>query len=493
VIHATAAINGKGNESTVTMLEEIAGRLRDTSFSLLGYAFDGDSCFNSLHDGFQRAWEEQLSSGALSSFFGAQIVLPLVISDPLHLLKRIRYRLLSSDFRIGVNGDERDFLISTIQTIAQVPPAVFDNSRMTKMHDSLPLHLFSRQPILEAFERHQGREFFVLFPWHLIVAGLTHAQLSTQTRCSMFEVAFWLLYFYQKLLQNASLPPGTKEKIHGSRYATLYTRQQLRDALNTLYSLIVILRNSDSPVRLNRIGSNPLEHAFGKTRLRCRDINTMRNFISGLATEFLKLQGGNVLHLVAVAKRRTSVGVDCDPWTQSNPSCFSLDPMEIAARVFELADLPIDIVYQSTDGIGIDAYLSEIAGCLREGSGPGKPYSPIAGNRKQQVRTLSSNQLFLGVFQSPRREALLEAKSGAMQSLDLARRISFEQAEARLKRIFNRRMNLVDLRQIARIAGARVFLSPPSNAAARCDTLDWFERHWTVLEPVLAEMRDSAS
>jgi hypothetical protein len=83
----------------------------------------------------------------------------------------------------------------------------------------------------------------------------------------MFELAFWVLRFYQKLLQNARLPPETKEKIRGWRYAALYTRQQIRDALNTLHALIVILRNSDVPVRLNRIGSNPLEHAFGKARL----------------------------------------------------------------------------------------------------------------------------------------------------------------------------------------------------------------------------------
>jgi hypothetical protein len=34
----TAAINGKGNESTVTMLERIAEKLRETPFTLLAYA-----------------------------------------------------------------------------------------------------------------------------------------------------------------------------------------------------------------------------------------------------------------------------------------------------------------------------------------------------------------------------------------------------------------------------------------------------------------------
>jgi hypothetical protein len=61
--HATAAISGKGNEGTVVTLEAIAAKLMNAGFTVLGYAFDGDSCFNSLHDGFQNAWDGKLSSG----------------------------------------------------------------------------------------------------------------------------------------------------------------------------------------------------------------------------------------------------------------------------------------------------------------------------------------------------------------------------------------------------------------------------------------------
>jgi hypothetical protein len=53
--------------------------------------------------------------------------------------------------------------------------------------------------------------------------------------------------------------------------------------------------------------------------------------------------------------------------------------MDIAVRVFELADLPIDIVYQSIDDVGMDDYLLEIASCLYEGISSIKPYCPIAG------------------------------------------------------------------------------------------------------------------
>jgi hypothetical protein len=52
LVDAMAAISGKGTEGTVVTLEAIAAKLRNAGFTVLGYAFDGDSCFNSLHDGF---------------------------------------------------------------------------------------------------------------------------------------------------------------------------------------------------------------------------------------------------------------------------------------------------------------------------------------------------------------------------------------------------------------------------------------------------------
>jgi hypothetical protein len=74
---------------TVATMESIARDFNHSVFRVLGYAFDGDCCFGRLHDGFQSVWEEQLSSGSFDAFFGTKTVMPLVISDPLHILKRI--------------------------------------------------------------------------------------------------------------------------------------------------------------------------------------------------------------------------------------------------------------------------------------------------------------------------------------------------------------------------------------------------------------------
>jgi hypothetical protein len=84
LVHATAASNGKGNESIIVALEAIATQLRESLFIVLGYAFDGNSCFNPLYDGLQNAWQGRLSSGPLDSFFGTQMLIPVVVFDQLY-------------------------------------------------------------------------------------------------------------------------------------------------------------------------------------------------------------------------------------------------------------------------------------------------------------------------------------------------------------------------------------------------------------------------
>jgi hypothetical protein len=238
------------------------------------------------------------------------------------------------------------------------------------------------------------------------------------------------------LLQTRQLPHNTKEKIHQARYATLYTRQQIRDSLNTLSSIIVILRNLEGTIRLNRMRSNPLEHLLGRTRMRCRDVSAMRLLMHGLSAEFSRLQGASVLHLIATPRGRTSFSIDCEQWTGSDRTPFSLDPMNIAARVFQLADLPIDVVYQSIDPIPMQRYVLEIMRYLVSGVSPIKLYIKIDRPLKLAIGRLSSNQLFRGVPHSPPRESLFRGKSDISESLRTAVLPKACDLQTQLERIF---------------------------------------------------------
>ena len=58
-----------------------------------------------------------------------------IISDPLHLLKRARYRLISSKVHSGFYNDSQIIDINNLQALFNYPSVVFSNSTITKMHD----------------------------------------------------------------------------------------------------------------------------------------------------------------------------------------------------------------------------------------------------------------------------------------------------------------------------------------------------------------------
>jgi hypothetical protein len=57
IIHVEATINGKGTTGTIEKLLQLKTILeRDHCYRICGVAFDGDSCFNHLHDQFASQW-----------------------------------------------------------------------------------------------------------------------------------------------------------------------------------------------------------------------------------------------------------------------------------------------------------------------------------------------------------------------------------------------------------------------------------------------------
>jgi hypothetical protein len=82
-------------------------------------------------------------------------------------------------------------------------------------------------------------------------------------------------------------------------------------------------------------------HLFGKTRLRCRDVNNSKRFLASVEADFLKAQTDRLLELVRVAKRRNVMGLDYEPWTVSSDSLFTIKSIDLAAKFLMVAGLLI--------------------------------------------------------------------------------------------------------------------------------------------------------
>jgi hypothetical protein len=105
IVHIDPAANGKENYETVVGLQSISEIAGSSISKIIGYIFDGDSHFSGLHIECRETWDLQYRVSGFAKMVTSDALLPLAVTDPLHILKRIRYRLLSGDQR--VSADER--------------------------------------------------------------------------------------------------------------------------------------------------------------------------------------------------------------------------------------------------------------------------------------------------------------------------------------------------------------------------------------------------
>jgi hypothetical protein len=218
---------------------------------------------------------------------------------------------------------------------------MFNISQIAKMHNLLPIYLFSPMSFTFVLSRDYTPEL-VLGPWRLLTAALTLVGFNTKMKCDVLEIGYWFLKLYEELLTKVGLPLGVTQKISPGGFASLYSKDQLRDGLIVFVSLILMIRESPTAVLLSHLGSDPLEHAFGQARARCRDVNTMEKMLKAFSFKLEKIPRCPFPDLLCAPQSRHSMGVICELWPESPDSELAFRPFDIAVSLLEASgiDLP---------------------------------------------------------------------------------------------------------------------------------------------------------
>jgi hypothetical protein len=486
VVHVYAAEHGKGGPETVETLMRLKSILEGQfGFQVVGLAFDGDSCFNSLHCGFRDRWKQLLKQSPTRVPTWRFRDTVLVICDPLHLLKRIRYRLLK--ISKVISGKSRiDFCIDRIKAGRFLSPIVFDNSQETKMHDSLPLELFSAKTLAYILHECLAGEGMMI-PWCLLVIALTMPDLSTETRTQTVEIGFWMLYLYADPMTavegDENRPPWLPFLPRQATIQTecLFTHDQIRDGLNTFLSLLIVLSNSEQPFCLNRIGSNPLEHAFGSGRIRCHDVHTMERLIGTFAGQLAAGAARRVLEILATPRRRCSVGVDCLPLDRKQASVFKAPALEIARSLLARSAtpaVPTDLLHPGSleDAAWNELWRLPGLSVLQQVDGTPEP-SVKSGKTK-----LSSNQVFLGLTKTPRAASLIQSPTSLGRMLDP----ELKQVRRALEQLYGMELSARDIEIHVHAIAQRCQIGAPTERRLEAN-LTWVRQHWDDVVRVFRE------
>ena len=159
---------------------------------------------------------------------------PLMISDPLHILKRARYHLIPNIF----NSDQ-------IISLLDLPSMVMRSDRASKMHDRLPLLLFQLKNYQILSQNYHHNYSFYILPFSLLLTGLSY-QMNYNERLIIFHMCRRLLQYIFYSPNNNLFNSQIKIK-----------PQILNDSLSTIISICDILnKNENNQIHLNRSSSN---------------------------------------------------------------------------------------------------------------------------------------------------------------------------------------------------------------------------------------------
>ena len=178
-MHIYATHSGKATEDQSGLFPILKKKIEKKNFKVVGYSSDGDSGYWDYRNSNIKKWNQMKRPILDDSTV-------LFSNDPLHILKRGRYRLLSHNL-VQLFKYEDQISIQLIKELTNLPDAIFDNSQMTKMHDFLPIRLFTIETldILLYAELYSEASYFV--PFVLINEALSTPNLTVDEIVDFFR------------------------------------------------------------------------------------------------------------------------------------------------------------------------------------------------------------------------------------------------------------------------------------------------------------------
>lgn len=154
---------------------------------ILSFTFDGDNAFIGLNEYFFQTYIDKMMK--TNMFPTNRMICVRITPDFLHLIKRFRYHLLSNKVHMNCLNDLHFIDIKEIQKVLiNVPEIVFSNLPLTKMHDSLPINLFSLHNFLILFDKKMFDVAGYFFPISLSLIAYNYKNIGFQVRHFLFEI-----------------------------------------------------------------------------------------------------------------------------------------------------------------------------------------------------------------------------------------------------------------------------------------------------------------
>lgn len=346
LIHKIPQTNGNANNHIIDELLRVVYEIKKNKIEIIGIAYDGDKAYNKLTN----FWVNHvIGQFKFNPFVNFSQIKPLFVDDvnttfcvdPLHILKRYRYRLLKKTIHQLFSIDSPIVDIQKWKQYMDLPSVVFLNNKWTKMNDDLPLKLFTIKSLHHLIEDKDYASLSYLIIPTLLNTALSNENLNVNDRIYILKAAFTFLLLYQDTVKTLIKP--LKEK-SSKEYpdVRLFDNQLVSDTLSCISSLLYVLEGNSENVNLNRIGSNPIEHLIGSFRMLSRNENTYKKLKliiskADLAKSIKKHLGINP----SIIGRVSSYGVIIKNENDNNKKLNGINPAHLGLSIFYSLGFPL--------------------------------------------------------------------------------------------------------------------------------------------------------
>ena len=317
VVHLACASTGSYTCEIDMITRSIIKAANDKGLRVLCRATDGDPGVSTEH---QKFYDKHIAGR--SAHFNTLITdihewlvenpaswIP--ISDPLHIFKNVRARLLKHGIRIYPWAPSVD--IGEMRASLKLGAVLDDRSQLGKMRDCYVLSLFTFRNVVKLLKKKQYVNACILFPFSCWIAVIYGERISLGFRIFLVELAFQLLSDW------LSLYPELAEQDVSQKYtkdcsAVVFTEPPyVKRMLNTLVTFGVALCFGADNIRLDALGTHLVENAIGIARSTSNDPRYERILTTYVHNELRKKFADKLGIAIHIPGRVNCGGCKVDP------------------------------------------------------------------------------------------------------------------------------------------------------------------------------------
>ena len=343
VIHMCPASNGSSSNDIVKTFDILSGYLTKLNYVVKFRATDGDVSFDKKHREYFAKFKDLLGGNFYDIVHSLQNDIEIPISDPLHLLKTARSRLLNHLLMIDPT-EYRCVNTSLFAAAVQLGPVFTDKTSAAAMKDAYALSMFSWYTFTTLMEKGRFEAAFYVLPYVYLVESIRSPLLSKNTRLSFLAYAFDIFkHHYQQVTTSTSddmFLPRYKKTALGVLFGDEIFLIRL---MNTCLGLAIGINSNISTLALARIGSHDLELFYGFMRIVSHFNHSYSNAIhSAVRAIILRKYSQDIGYPVKITKRDNTGGI------------ILTDEINTLDNLIYDGDLITSIVYNLMRGRNVD-------------------------------------------------------------------------------------------------------------------------------------------